>query len=43
MTFPTAEYYLRSHAERNPRPAGAGLVWKPVRRRHPLVRRLRRG
>jgi hypothetical protein len=33
MTFPAAEYYLRSHPERTeclPRPR---LVWKPVRRR----------
>ena len=39
MTFPVADYYLHSHGERTARPAGSRLVWKPVRRRHRLVRR----
>ncbi|HET8558917.1 MAG TPA: hypothetical protein VFL69_00210 [Marmoricola sp.] len=37
MSFPAAEYYLRSHPERTAcsggRAPGPRLVWKPARRR----------
>lgn len=33
MTFPVAEYYLRSHPERTASAPDHRLVWKPVRRR----------
>ena len=32
MTFPVAEYYLRSHPEATGCKPGSRLVWKPVRR-----------
>jgi hypothetical protein len=36
MSFPAAEYYLRSHPEATAcKPAGR-TVWKPVRRRRRL-------
>jgi hypothetical protein len=36
MTFPVAEYYLRSHAEATACTHGSKTVWKPVRRRRRL-------
>jgi hypothetical protein len=33
MTFPVAEYYLRSHPERTACAPDHRLIWKPVRRR----------
>lgn len=36
MTFPVAEYYLRSHPETTGCTSERRLIWKPVRRRHRL-------